>query len=118
MPDRAPNAFFSVLRAGARIPPHTGVTNMRATIHLGLIVPPDCAFRVGNEVRAWQAGKAWAFDDTIEHEAWNESGEDRVILIVDGWNPYIEPAERPGLTGLLTAYDRHRGRARGWAEDA
>lgn len=118
VPDRAPNAFFSVLRAGARIPPHTGVTNMRATIHLGLIVPPDCAFRVGNEVRAWQAGKAWAFDDTIEHEAWNESGEDRVILIVDGWNPYIEPAERPGLTGLLTAYDRHRGRARGWAEDA
>lgn len=118
VPDRAPNAFFSVLRAGARIPPHTGVTNMRATIHLGLIVPPGCAFRVGNEVRAWQPGKAWAFDDTIEHEAWNESGEDRVILIVDGWNPYIEPAERAGLTGLLTAYDRHRGRAPGWAEGA
>ena len=116
VPDRAPNAFFSVLRAGARIPPHTGVTNMRATIHLGLIVPLGCGFRVGGETREWRSGKAWAFDDTIEHEAWNDSGEDRVVLIVDGWNPYIDASEHAGLKGLLAAYDRHRGLAAGWAE--
>jgi aspartyl/asparaginyl beta-hydroxylase (cupin superfamily) len=115
VPDRAPNAFFSVLRAGSHIPPHTGVTNMRATIHLGLIVPPNCAFRVGNEIRQWQAGKAWAFDDSIEHEAWNNSDKDRTILIVDGWNPYIEVSEREALIGLHSGYDRHYGRAPGWA---
>lgn len=111
---RTPNAFFSVLRAGARIPPHTGVTNLRATIHLGLITPPGCGFRVGNEVREWAAGKAWAFDDSIEHAAWNDSGEDRVILIVDGWNPFIEPSEKEGLVGLHVAYDRHHGGGVAW----
>lgn len=118
VPDRAPNAFFSVLRAGTRIPPHTGVTNMRATIHLGLVIPPGCGFRVGNEVRHWQKGSAWAFDDTIEHEAWNDSDEDRIILIVDGWNPFLDAAEGQALSALLAAYDRHIGRAPGWAENA
>jgi len=116
VPDRAPNAFFSVLRAGTRIPPHTGVTNMRATIHLGLIIPSGCGFRVGNETRHWQRGSAWAFDDTIEHEAWNDSDQDRIILIVDGWNPFLDAAEGQALSRLLTAHDRHNGRAPGWAE--
>ncbi|TLZ48635.1 MAG: hypothetical protein E6K22_15460 [Gammaproteobacteria bacterium] len=71
--EHGPNAFFSILDARTRIPPHTGVTNARLTVHLPLIVPPDCGFRVGSETREWMPGKAWVFDDTIEHEAWNES---------------------------------------------
>jgi hypothetical protein len=45
---------------------------------LPLIVPPGCFFRVGNEVREWREGALFIFDDTIEHEAWNDSKEDRV----------------------------------------
>jgi aspartyl/asparaginyl beta-hydroxylase (cupin superfamily)/Flp pilus assembly protein TadD len=98
IPGRAPTAFFSILKAGKHIPPHTGVTNTRAIIHLGLVVPPDCEFRVGDEQRAWKEGEAFAFDDTIEHEAWNRSDQDRAVLIFDTWNPHLSeaaPALRP-----------------------
>ena len=91
---RAPTAFFSILEPGTRIPPHTGVTNTRVTVHLPLIVPPDCGFRVGSETREWVPGKAWVFDDTIEHEAWNLSDVPRAVLIFDIWNPFLTPAER------------------------
>jgi aspartate beta-hydroxylase len=91
---RGPNAFFSILDAGTRIPAHTGVTNTRLTVHLPLIVPPDCGFRVGSETREWVTGKALVFDDTIEHEAWNLSDVPRGILIFDIWNPFLTAAER------------------------
>ncbi|MES2059288.1 MAG: aspartyl/asparaginyl beta-hydroxylase domain-containing protein [Pseudomonadota bacterium] len=94
LPGRTPTVFFSLLRPGAHLPAHTGVSNVRSIIHLPLIVPPGCTFRVGGETRAWQAGQAWAFDDTIEHEAWNRSDQVRAILIFDVWNPYIAPVER------------------------
>ncbi len=89
-----PNAFFSILEARTRIPPHTGVTNARVTVHLPLIVPPDCGFRVGSETREWIPGKAWVFDDTFEHEAWNGSDTPRALLIFDIWNPYLSEDER------------------------
>lgn len=91
---RAPTAYFSILDAHTRIPPHTGVTNTRLIVHLPLIVPPGCGFRVGSETREWVPGKAWVFDDTIEHEAWNESDVPRAILIFDIWNPFLSAAER------------------------
>jgi len=94
VPGRGPTAFFSILDAHTRIPPHTGVTNTRLTVHLPLIVPPNCGFRVGSETREWVPGEAWAFDDTIEHEAWNESDTPRGILIFDIWNPFLTAAER------------------------
>ncbi len=70
---RGPVAFFSLLKPHTQIPPHTGATNIRTIIHLPLIVPDGCEFRVGNETRPWVEGEAFAFDDTIEHEAWNHS---------------------------------------------
>jgi aspartyl/asparaginyl beta-hydroxylase (cupin superfamily) len=91
---RGPTAFFSILDANTRIPPHSGVTNTRLTVHLPLIVPPGCGFRVGNETREWIPGKAWVFDDTIDHEAWNNSDAPRAILIFDIWNPLLTAAER------------------------
>jgi aspartate beta-hydroxylase len=89
-----PTAFFSLLDARTTIPPHTGVTNTRLTVHLPLIVPPGCRFRVGGETREWRVGTGWAFDDTIEHEAWNDSDVARAILIFDVWNPQLTPLER------------------------
>lgn len=91
---RAPTAYFSILEPGTRIPPHTGVTNTRAIVHLPLIVPEKCGFRVGSRTREWIPGKAWVFDDTIEHEAWNLSDSPRAILIFDIWNPHLTAAER------------------------
>jgi aspartate beta-hydroxylase len=104
---RGPTAFFSILDAGTRIPAHTGVTNTRLTVHLPLIVPPDCGFRVGSETREWVPGKAWVFDDTIEHEAWNLSDVPRAILIFDVWNPFLTAAERTlvrAATEAVAAY--------------
>ena len=91
---RAPNVFFSILKAGSHIPPHTGVTNVRSVLHLPLIIPDGCEFRVGGETRSWVKGEAFVFDDTIEHEAWNRSSQDRAVLIVDVWNPHLSEHER------------------------
>jgi aspartate beta-hydroxylase len=94
IPGRGPTAFFSILEPHTKIPPHTGVTNTRVTVHLPLIVPPGCGFRVGGETREWKVGTGWVFDDTIEHEAWNDSDAPRGILIFDVWNPELTPLER------------------------
>ena len=94
--------MFSVLQPATRIPPHTGVSNTRLVVHLPLIIPPNCGFRVGNETREWRPGTAWVFDDTIEHEAWNDSDRPRTILIFDIWSPFLSAAERE-LVSLVTA---------------
>jgi aspartyl/asparaginyl beta-hydroxylase (cupin superfamily) len=91
---RAPTAFFSRLEPHTRIPPHTGVTNTRLTVHIPLVIPNGCGFRVGSQIREWVPGQALIFDDTIEHEAWNDSDEPRVIMIFDIWNPLLTQAER------------------------
>jgi aspartate beta-hydroxylase len=90
----APTAFFSVLAPKTRIPAHTGVTNTRFIVHLPLVVPPSCSYRVGAETRPWREGRAWVFDDTFEHEAWNGSDEPRIVLIFDVWNSFLTEAER------------------------
>jgi aspartyl/asparaginyl beta-hydroxylase (cupin superfamily) len=105
IPGRAPSAFFSMLKPHRRIPPHTGVTNTRAIIHLPLIVPQGCGFRVGGEVRPWVVGKPFAFDDTIEHEAWNDSDELRSVLIFDVWNPHLTERERDIIARYYEAAD-------------
>jgi aspartate beta-hydroxylase len=109
VPGKAPNVFFSVLQAGRHIPPHTGLTNTRTIIHLPLIVPPGCAFRVGGETREWKEGQAFAFDDTIEHEAWNRSDQDRAVLILDCWNPHLTDHERAMICRLFAASDAAKG---------
>ncbi len=103
IPGRAPNIMFSVLKPGAHIPPHTGVTNTRAVVHLPLIVPEDCGFRVGGETREWKEGRAFAFDDTIEHEAWNRSSKIRAILMLDVWNPHLTKIEQEAVIRYFQA---------------
>lgn len=107
--NRSPSAMFSVLEPHTHIPPHTGISNTRLVVHLPLMVPPDCRFRVGNEVRSWREGQAWVFDDTIEHEAWNDSGERRVILLCDVWNPRIPEDERQVISQVMATMDAFNG---------
>ena len=113
-PGRTPASMFSLLKPRTRIPPHTGVTNVRLVTHLALIIPDGCGFRVGNETRQWVPGRAWVFDDTIEHEAWNDSDKLRVVLIFDIWHPHLTPPERALITALtagVNAFTRGSGSA-------
>lgn len=104
---RCPNILFSRLRPGAKIPPHNGMINTRLIGHLPLIIPEDCGFRVGNSTRTWNVGEAFLFDDTIEHEAWNNSSEDRFVLIFEVWRPELTEAEQRLATRMLTAVDSY-----------
>jgi aspartyl/asparaginyl beta-hydroxylase (cupin superfamily) len=108
VPGRAPVAFYSALKPGTHIPPHNGATNTRLTVHMPLVIPPDCALRVGDETRAWEPGKLLMFDDTIRHEAWNYSDQLRVVLIFDVWHPMLTELERELVSqtvqGMLAYY--------------
>ena len=110
---RSPAAMFSVLKPRTRIPPHHGVANTRLVLHLPLILPDGCGFRVGAETRSWKVGEAWVFDDTIEHEAWNDSDETRTILICDVWNPRLSQEERTLIAQVMAGMDAFSGEAPG-----
>lgn len=109
IPEVGPTAFFSILDAKSHIPPHTGVTNTRLIVHVPLVVPPGCRFRVGSQTREWQPGQAWVFDDTIEHEAWNDSAVPRGVLIFDIWNPFLSAAERDLVRAAVSAIREYGG---------
>lgn len=99
--EHAPEICFSILTPGTHILPHHGVTNTRLVTHLPLIVPEDCAIRVGGEEHTWQEGRCVTFDDTFEHEAWNRSNRTRVVLILDCWNPYLTEIECIAVADLV-----------------
>ncbi|GAB3099855.1 aspartyl/asparaginyl beta-hydroxylase domain-containing protein [Lysobacter terrae] len=108
--EHAPEVCFSVLSPGTHILPHHGVTNIRAVVHLPLLVPRDCALRVGDQVHAWREGECIAFDDTWLHEAWNRSDDTRVILLMDAWNPHLTLPERQAMTAIVEGIgDFNRG---------
>jgi beta-hydroxylase len=87
-------AMFSVLEPGRFLPPHRGPYNGLLRLHLGLIVPDDpekVGIRVVDKISPWEEGRALIFDDTLEHEAWNDSGQSRVVLLVDFARPLRMP---------------------------
>ncbi|MBK9658113.1 MAG: aspartyl/asparaginyl beta-hydroxylase domain-containing protein [Rhodanobacteraceae bacterium] len=103
VPGYGPEAMFSVLRPHSRIPPHYGAVNGRLVVHLPLIVPPDCgALSVVGEPRGWTEGRLMMFDDSFEHEAWNDSDQTRIVLIFDTWNPHLSPVEREAFARVLS----------------
>jgi hypothetical protein len=103
IPDRAPTVLFSLLGPRTHIEPHWGMLNTRLICHIPLIVPDGCRLRVGNHERRVEFGKAILFDDSIEHEAFNDSDETRVILLLEVWNPALNEAEREALTAMFGA---------------
>jgi aspartyl/asparaginyl beta-hydroxylase (cupin superfamily) len=98
-------AQFSALRAGAHIPPHCGVSNVFLTAHLGLIVPQCCRIRVGNEERRWSEGHGFVFDDSFEHEVWNEGDSMRIVFIARFYHPALTELE---IEALGTLHERVR----------
>ncbi len=104
VPGHAPEALFSVLAPRTRIPSHTGVMNGRLTVHLPLIVPPNCGgLRCGEIEHEWVEGRSMVFDDSLRHSARNDSDHTRVVLIFDLWHPDLDPIERDGVTTLIAA---------------
>ncbi len=112
---RTPSVLFSLLRPGTRIRPHCGYTNARLICHLPVIVPPECALRVGNETRAWREAQLVVFDDSIEHEAWNLSDRLRVVLLFDIWRPELTDKERSLVAATLEAVGEFGG-PKSWAD--
>ena len=80
-------AGFSRMAPRTHIKPHIGWAASVYRLHLGLVVPLNCKLRVAGETRHWAEGECWIFDDTVEHEAWNDSDSDRGILLLDFLRP-------------------------------
>lgn len=89
------SAFFSILAPGAHIPAHRGVTKGLITCHLGLVVPRDgdVRMRVAGRVVRWAEGETLLFDDTYQHEVWNDTAATRVVLLVQFERPLRQPAK-------------------------
>ena len=108
VPGQMPSVLFSRLAPGARIVPHHGAVNTRLICHLPLIVPADCgALRVGNHQVPWVEGEGFVFDDSMEHEAWNLSQRERVVLLFDIWRPELTQEERHWVAQMLQAVDAY-----------
>ncbi|TMJ37928.1 MAG: aspartyl/asparaginyl beta-hydroxylase domain-containing protein [Alphaproteobacteria bacterium] len=78
--------MFSILSPGYHIPAHSGVSKGILRTHLGLIIPKDaekCRMRVDDKIQVWRPGEIFVFDDTYEHEVWNDTDDERVILLFD-----------------------------------
>ena len=88
------SAFFSILAPGTHIPAHRGVTKGLITCHLGLIVPRDgdVRMRVADRVIRWAEGETLVFDDTYDHEVWNDTANTRVVLLIQ----FARPLRHPG----------------------
>jgi aspartate beta-hydroxylase len=100
--NHAPDVLFSVLAADSQVKPRYGITNTRVVTHLPLIVPQgDCKLVVGGQAHAWEEGRCVTFDDTLLHEAWNRTAQQRVVLVLDTWNPDTTEPERVALRDLV-----------------
>jgi aspartyl/asparaginyl beta-hydroxylase (cupin superfamily) len=100
---RSPMALISILRPGTHIPPHHGMLNTRLICHVPLVVPHGCRLRVGAETREVIEGQAMIFDDSIEHEAWNDGDAVRAVLLFEIWRPEISEDEKAALTAMFEA---------------
>jgi len=88
------SAMFSILAPRKHLAPHRGPYKGVLRYHLGLIIPApegSSRIRVGNDVRSWKEGKSMIFDDSNEHEVWNDNDSYRVVLFVDFVRPTIFP---------------------------
>ena len=108
--------YFSRLAPRSRVAPHAGPTNMRVRVHLGIDVPPGCGIRVGDTGATWREGACIAFDDSFQHEVWNESDRERIVLVVDCWHPDLTDDEVRLLDGFQRYIERTAaGLRRYWA---
>lgn len=100
------SASFNLLEPHSSIKPHNGDTNAIVRCHLGLQIPaalPHCGFRVGTETHTWQNGKLLLFCDAHEHTAWNNSPQNRYILLFDVILPTYSEKKRRICAAVLAS---------------
>ena len=106
---RIPNVLacsFNLLEPGTTIKPHHGDTNAIIRCHLGLVIPgpaPQCAFRVGSEIRGWKDGEILMFCDAHNHTSWNNTGERRYIMVLDIMRPEFAAQTKSICSRVLSA---------------
>ena len=108
--------FFSNLGGVAKIEAHNAPTNLRLRIHLPIVVKdngvnpetglPKCGIRVATSVRSYQQDQALVLDDSYDHEVWNDTQENRVVLLVDIWHPDVTQAEKEAVVDMFQAAKR------------
>jgi beta-hydroxylase len=87
-------AMFSILSPNKHIPAHKGPFNGVLRYHLGLIIPEpkeQCRIRIDKEIMHWNEGESIIFDDTYNHEVWNDTSGFRAVLFVD----FVRPVKFP-----------------------
>ncbi|MEO9526073.1 aspartyl/asparaginyl beta-hydroxylase domain-containing protein [Roseibium sp.] len=99
--------YFSAIEGGTHILPHTGFTNGHLRCHLTLASSDECRIRVGDETRTWDPGGLLIFDDTYEHEVWNDSADKRLVLLFDIFHPELEKEETEALKIVFKCYRKH-----------
>ena len=110
-------AFFSTLHGKSSIDAHCAPANLRLRVHYPLIVPDtddveQCGMRVGDTKVRWEEGVPLLFDDSYEHEVWNRTDEERVVLLFDVWHPDLTQGEREAVTDMF-GYAREQGWLKG-----
>ncbi|KAM6101644.1 aspartyl/asparaginyl beta-hydroxylase isoform 9-T9 [Theristicus caerulescens] len=92
---------YSIMHPGTHVWPHTGPTNCRLRMHLGLVIPKEgCRIRCAQDNRTWEEGKVLIFDDSFEHEVWQDAETYRLIFIVDVWHPELTAQQRRTLPAI------------------
>nr|XP_041569849.1 aspartyl/asparaginyl beta-hydroxylase isoform X2 [Taeniopygia guttata] len=92
---------YSIMHPGTHVWPHTGPTNCRLRMHLGLVIPKEgCRIRCAQENREWEEGRVLIFDDSFEHEVWQDAESYRLIFIVDVWHPELTAQQRRTLPAI------------------
>ncbi|XP_055657049.1 aspartyl/asparaginyl beta-hydroxylase isoform X11 [Falco peregrinus] len=92
---------YSIMHPGTHVWPHTGPTNCRLRMHLGLVIPKEgCRIRCAQDNRTWEEGKVLIFDDSFEHEVWQDADNYRLIFIVDVWHPELTAQQRRTLPAI------------------
>lgn len=97
---------ISVLQPHAVIPPHFGISNIKWTLHIPLVINENASLTVGGQIVSWNEQRdAILFDDSYEHSAKNASDMQRAVLIVDIWNPHLTTPERSDIQNIMRKYN-------------
>ncbi len=105
-PPHAPEVFLSTLQPGAKIPPHYGLSNIKLTVHLPILVDKESFIKVGDDIKNWVDNDFLVFDDSFIHLAENHSKEPRTVLIFDIWHPDLSFEEKEGIKSFMNLYQK------------
>lgn len=105
------SAAITRLAAHTTILPHEGDTNAVIRCHLGLRIPallPDCGMEVNNETTGWYEDKWFCFCDAHKHRAWNNSDQERIVLIADVIHPLFAESFKEVCNNVRSALELQR----------